>query len=442
MFLLSNFRRKCMVTTAATMLVLSMVIPVKAAVPSSTVFTDVSKRYSQSVDYLVANQFSNGISPSQFGTNLSITRGSAAIILANALGISNGDAPASGFVDVPKRGMAAINALKEKGIIGGKSATKFGFDELLKRGEVALMLANASSYNLKGNQETPTFADVNARYREAVAGLVENGVTNGKTEHRFGTDDPIKRGEYAIFIYKAEMIGKENTLPDSYSALHKRLMAKDVSTIKLLGDSITAGVGVKSYYIAQDGRVIFNDGKGQVYREAAHTAETWANQLRTYTKNTAFGQVDVMNSGISGKTAKWTLENIDYLLKQQEDVVFVMMGTNDRIDSSLKEYEVTSRKLLELVDKRSNYMVVMSPPPSINTIYPYQFSPKDIDAVLKKISKEKGYPFISHFDGMNDYLAEHGDVTYEDLMQTNSPHPIEAGYEVMWQRIKAGLELE
>ena len=235
---------------------------------------------------------------------------------------------------------------------------------------------------------------------------------------------------------------KEDKLPVSYSELHKRLMAKDVSTIKLLGDSITAGVGVKNHYIPQDGRVIFNDGKGQVYREATHSAETWANQLRTYTKNVAFGQVDVMNSGISGKTAKWTLENLDYLLKQQEDVVFVMMGTNDRIDSSLKEYEATSRKLLEFVDKRSNYMVVMSPPPSINTIYPYLFSPKDIDAVLKKISKEKGYPFISHFDGMNDYLAEHTDVSYEDLMQTNSPHPIEAGYEVMWQRIKEGLELE
>ena len=189
-------------------LVLSMVIPVVAAEPSSTVFTDVSKRYSESVDYLVANQFSNGISPTQFGTGLPITRGSAAIILANALGVTNGDAPASGFVDVPKRGMPAINALKEKGIIGGKSATKFGFDELLKRGEVALMLANASAYNLKGNQGTPTFVDVNARYREAVAGLVEHGVTNGKTEHRFGTDDHIKRGEYAIFIYKAEMIGQ------------------------------------------------------------------------------------------------------------------------------------------------------------------------------------------------------------------------------------------
>ncbi len=442
MFFKSTIYRKFLVPAALVMLLLSFAVPVAAVDLQSNGFTDVSKRYSESVDYLVVNNLSKGISESQFGTDLQITRGGAAIILANALGLSKLDAPESGFGDVPKRGKAAINSLKKAGIIDGKSSTRFGFDDLLKRGEVALMLTNSSAYNLKGNKGTSTFSDVNARYREAVAGLVENGVTNGKSTNLFGTDDNLKRGEYAVFIYKAEMIKKGSEFPGSYSELHKMLIAKEVSTIKLIGDSITSGVGVKSHNIPKDGRVIFDDGKGQVYREATHTAETWANQLRNYTKNAEFGKVDVVNAGISGKSAKWTLGNIDYLLKQQEDVVFVMMGTNDRIDSSLKEYEATSRKLLEIVDKRSNYMVVMSPPPSVNNIYPYKFSPREIDGVLKKISKENGYSFISHFDGINDYLAENGDVTYEDLMQITSPHPIEAGYEVMWQTIKKGLELE
>ncbi len=440
MSLKTIFKRKLVTSIAVGMLALSAFAPVSQAKVKTADFTDVSTNYLEAVDYLVVNQFSNGVTSTKFGTELEITRGSVAVILANALGLTNTKAPDAGFTDVPSRAKAAVNSLKQAGIINGKSATRFGFEDSLKRGEFALMMTKSAAYALKGDTESIQFPDVNPNYSEAVAGMVEHNITNGKSAKRFGTNDPLKRGELAVFIYKAEMLKWNSGFPEAYDELSQMLHKKEVSSIKLIGDSITAGMGVEGYTVPQDNRVIFDNGKGRVHREAIYTTGVWANQLRNYTKNPAFGELDFINAGISGISAEWLLDNIDYLTKK-EDVVFVMIGTNDRRNSDLQTYEANVRKLLEIVDARSNYMVVMSPPPSINHDY-HRFSPKDIDIVLKKISKEKGYPFISHYDAIHDYLANHKEYAFEDLMEPNSPHPIEAGYEVMWQKMKEKLSFK
>ena len=428
------------VTSVIVMMVLiTSAIPAFAATSS---FRDVSSSYAESVEYLIANNYSKGVTATQFGTDQQITRGSAAVILANALGLTESGTVNTKFTDVPKRATAAIHSLKQAGIINGKSASYFGFEDNIKRGEVALMLTQAAAYNLQGNVEYIHFKDVNLRYREAVAGMVNHNITNGKSAERFGTDDQLKRGEFAVFMYRAEMLKLTKSLPNSYSDLSQKLINQEVFSIKLIGDSITAGMGVQGHFIPKDGRIIFNDGKGQVYREATHTTEAWANRLREYMKNPKFGTIDVINAGISGKSAAWTLKNSDQLMKQNEDVVVVMIGTNDRIDSSLKEYEANIRELLKIVDVRSEYMIVMSPPPSANETYAYRFSAQSIDNVLKRISKENGYTFISHFDAINKYLANNPKVAYEDLMETRSPHPTAAGYKVMWQEMMEKLELK
>lgn len=47
------------------------------------------------------------------------------------------------FADVPARAEQAIAALKQAGIVQGKSDQFFGFADSIKRGEMALMLRHA-----------------------------------------------------------------------------------------------------------------------------------------------------------------------------------------------------------------------------------------------------------------------------------------------------------
>ncbi|MDW0111505.1 S-layer homology domain-containing protein [Sporosarcina aquimarina] len=403
-------------------------------------FRDVSPAYNEAVSYLTDRDYTNGISKTLFGTGDPITRGSAAIILANALELPLNPAASREFSDVPARAAQAISALKKTGIIRGKSATYFGFTESIKRGEMALMLSHAKAYGLTGDVSDIVFSDVNSRYREAVAGLVANNITKGKSEKRFGTDDLLKRGEFAVLVYRSEMDTLTKSMPQTYSALADYLQSGDVKSIKLIGDSITAGAGGMGYMVPVDGRIILQDKKS-IYRESSKQADTWANRFRSYTEKPEFGSVDFFNAGISGKTAKWSLERVDRLVSSEEDVVFVMLGTNDRLIGDLKQYEQTIRKLLREIDERSTLMVVMAPPPSTQEIASYQFSPESINNLLKRISSERGYLFVSHYDALNDYLAQHPEISYEQLMEKTSPHPTSAGYEVMWEAIRSKLQL-
>lgn len=197
---------KFVATAATATLVASAIVPVASANDASTAaFSDVGTKYQGAVDYLVSENLSKGLTETQYGVQQTIKRGDAAIILANALGLNDDkNAAESGFSDVPKRAVLAINSLKAAGVINGKTATRFGFEDDLTRGEVALIMANAKAYNLKGDVSKLKFTDVNSRYAEAVAGFVEAGITSGKTATQFGTGDAIKRGDFAIFVYKAE----------------------------------------------------------------------------------------------------------------------------------------------------------------------------------------------------------------------------------------------
>lgn len=400
-------------------------------------FRDVSPVYAESIYYLTDKDYTNGISTTQFGTNDAITRGSVAVILATALDLLM-DTPEIGqFSDVPSRAVQAVNSLQRAGIIQGKSMHYFGFTEPIKRGEMALMLSHSHAYALQGDAGSITFRDVNSRYVDAIAGLVSNDITKGKSTTRFGTDDLLKRGEFAVLLYRAEMNRITKEMATMNSQLQEKLTTGQVQSIKLIGDSITAGVGVDGYSIPADGRVILEEGT-IVHREASLVPPTWANQLRSYTKTT---DIDFLNAGVSGKTAAWTLKHLDGLVSSEEDVVFVMLGTNDRLDSELVQYEQTIRTLLQKVDERSELMIVMAPPPSVNSIAKYHFSPESIDNVLKRISHEKGYVFVSHYDGINTFLSTHSHKTYRDVMETNSPHPTTEGYQVMWETLQQQLQL-
>lgn len=192
--------KKFVATAATATLVATAVVPAAFASDVETAaFTDVPKSYEDAINFVVTNNISKGLTETKYGINTEITRGNAAIIIANAAGLNNPDAPSAGFTDVPTRGALAVNSLKAAGIVDGKSATKFGFEASITRGEAAIMLKRA--FNLTGNVNDVKFTDVSDRYTEAVAALMANDVTNGISATKFGTQNPIKRGDFAKFIY-------------------------------------------------------------------------------------------------------------------------------------------------------------------------------------------------------------------------------------------------
>lgn len=175
-------------------------MPLLQPAPALTPFADVQSFYAPAVDYLVKREITRGKSASEFGVDENIIRADAAIWLAKELSLNTADAKPSGFSDVPERAAGAVNALKQAGIIGGKTAARFGSSDSLTRGEVALILQRA--YKLEAGDQPSIFTDASPRYAGAVNALVANGVTNGLTASQFGVSRNITRGQLAVFIYR------------------------------------------------------------------------------------------------------------------------------------------------------------------------------------------------------------------------------------------------
>lgn len=200
----SNNYSKFVATAATATLVATAVVPAVSA--KEMKFTDVGDRYADAVNYLVENNITQGLSDSKFGTQLNIKRVDVAVLIAKATLTEDeiNNAPASTFGDVPARATKYVSALKEKGIINGKTDTSFGSNLSITRGEAAIMLSKA--YEIEGDTANVKFGDVGTRYKEAVAALVDNKITTGKTDTSFGTGLSITRGELAIFLHRLETL--------------------------------------------------------------------------------------------------------------------------------------------------------------------------------------------------------------------------------------------
>ncbi len=198
----SKSYKKFVATAATATLVASAIVPVASANVTTSAFTDVPASYNKAVEFVVANNIAQGLTATQFGINNQIKRGDVAIMIAAAANLNDEKAPAAGFSDVPKRGALAINSLKAAGVISGKTTTKFGFEDNVTRGEAALMLQKA--FDLKAGTTKNSFSDVSDRYDAAVDALVANKVTSGINAKQFGTQNNIKRGDFAKFLYALE----------------------------------------------------------------------------------------------------------------------------------------------------------------------------------------------------------------------------------------------
>ncbi len=191
--------RKFIATAATATLVATAVAPAAAAEN----FTDVSDRYADAVNFLVDNDVTQGVAEGQFGTQQSIKRVDAAIMVAGLLGLDTENAPDAGFTDVPARGQGAVNALVAAEILSGKTGTSFGADDNMTRSEMAKVIANAYDLVAENPEDLP-FTDVSDTFKDFVAALYEAEVANGVSDTQFDANGEVTRGEFALFVYRAE----------------------------------------------------------------------------------------------------------------------------------------------------------------------------------------------------------------------------------------------
>lgn len=227
--------KKFVASAVAVAAVATAVSPASAA---EMKFTDVSDRYKEAVQFLFDLGIVAGETETSYGTEHTVKRQDAAVMIAKALGYDPADTyKDSGFTDVPKSAKWAVDALKQDGFIDGKTATRFGANDILTRNETAKILAEAGNFEIDETIKETKFTDVNERFAKYVDALVDNGITFGKTSTKFGANDAVTRGEAALFLHRTALKMMDGVYSLSVMHLndtHARLdsAAKQVTAVK------------------------------------------------------------------------------------------------------------------------------------------------------------------------------------------------------------------
>ena len=113
---------------------------------------------------------------------------------------------ASIFADVPADAYyaKAVEWAVKKGITNGKANGLFGSNDPCTRGQIVTFLWRAAgSPAPKGTVKVPSDVLPGSYCYDAVAWALENGITNGMADGTFGVNNTCTRGQSVTFLYRA-----------------------------------------------------------------------------------------------------------------------------------------------------------------------------------------------------------------------------------------------
>ncbi len=221
----------------------------------------------------------------------------------------------------------------------------------------------------------------------------------------------------------------EEPAPD-LSRLAGWVKAGKVSSIRVIGDSITAGYLTDGADEPSDTGVVVYEGPLGSYDETATTATCWANAFRQYAASK--GIANFVNAGVSGFRMQFLAESPSSWLGEGADAIVVMLGTNDAAKEPVEEFEAYARTALAAAAQKCQHLVVVSPPNNKRTDAVNRYGMDQIDDVLAGVCAEKGYEHVSLMDAL---------VLGSDDFNPDQVHPTSAGSLKLWEALRTRLDL-
>lgn len=226
-------------------------------------------------------------------------------------------------------------------------------------------------------------------------------------------------------------VGIENLSPEIQAAIAKQTLADvfarvklgTATQIKLLGDSITAGVAGTGF--DQLGNLIITVGADSWYVNVG--GYCWANELKAYVEE-KFPNTIVKNYGTSGVSSSWLKYYLGSLVEAADDIVIIMIGTNDSyLGTPLYQNLVD---IVNTLQSQGKVVVLMSSVPFIQSgTLPYYM--EDVDLYISKVADYFNMEYISLYRDVFRYCENKG-VSISTLISPDAIHPNDAGYKVMF----------
>jgi len=224
---------------------------------------------------------------------------------------------------------------------------------------------------------------------------------------------------------------------DAAKIMSKLVLPSKTMKIKLLGDSITHGVGGSRF--SQNGEAIVDEFARNP------NGYCWANRFKEFMESSY--DCKVTNNACSGTKIESIIKNFDILVDRDDDIVICTIGTNNRHqrhDSG--EPKHTKREHMEdfyanicklhgmFKDAGIDVIFVANIPASAENekdgdYFWRIFHMNDVRDMYLKASAELGFPLISMYNRFAEYCRNTG-VALDDLL-ADGLHPNDRGYDVM-----------
>ncbi|KXH84029.1 S-layer homology domain-containing protein [Sporosarcina sp. HYO08] len=176
-----------------------------------------------------------------------IATAATATLVATAIIPTASAAEAKAFTDVNKNYKTAVDYLVSQNITKGINDTTFGTDQPIKRGDAAIFIAKALDLDTV-NAPDAGFKDVNSRVKGAVNAIVQAKIAGGKSETTFAPDDNITRAEMSKLLvnaYNLQAGDTKNTFTDVNNTWDPYVDA-------LLASGVTMGLNETTFGATQD----------------------------------------------------------------------------------------------------------------------------------------------------------------------------------------------
>lgn len=231
--------------------------------------------------------------------------------------------------------------------------------------------------------------------------------------------------------------------------MSKLAHAEKTVHVKLLGDSITHGVG---------GTGFMQNGEPIVAGFSRNPdGYCWAKKFKDFAESNF--NCTVTNNGCTGTKIEFVIENFDTLVDEEDNIIFCMIGTNNRHQYK-KDAPMRDRKemldefygnILKLHEKfkatgKDFIMAVNIPASAANE----KDGPdlwrilhmNDLNDLYTMASIECGFPFISMYSLFIEDCKNRG-IDFESLL-CDGLHPSDEGYDVMYRLFmkEFGFEIE
>ncbi len=210
--------------------------------------------------------------------------------------------------------------------------------------------------------------------------------------------------------------------------------------IKLLGDSITHGVGGSGF--EQNGEHITANFSRNP------DGYCWANKFKTFIESRF--NCTVTNNACTGTTIEFIIDNFDKLVNKEDDIIICTIGTNNRhqyFDQGPKHTKEEHMKLFykniialhnKFKEAGKDVIFMANIPASAENEedgenYWRLFHMNDVQDMYTKASFECGFPLIRLYSLFSKYCTNN--KIQLDSLLADGLHPNDKGYDVMFDLI-------